>query len=57
LAILPSNFATKITDYFEPMGEVATTSVPEFYYCMKFLLIKPSASLKNGTIATFYDIL
>lgn len=47
MAIMPSDFHEKISKYFEK-NKSRKLAVPfeQFYYCMKFVLIKPP-SLKD----------
>lgn len=44
--VMPSDFNSKISDFFEHEEGIKETSIYEFYYCMKFILIQPSKSDK-----------
>ena len=56
MAIMPSDFHANISRYYEQSKD-SRVMVPyeQFYYCIKFVLIKPENSLNNEFIACFYD--
>ncbi len=56
LAIMPSEFHSKISKYFEKSKE-GKEGLPyeQFYYCMKFVLIRPENNEENRFIDCFYD--
>ena len=53
LFALPSSFNDIITDYLE--GSRAEVSICSFYYCMKFILIKP-AHTSTEPLNLYYNI-
>lgn len=41
--VMPADFNAKISNFFEREDGVKETTIYEFYYCMKFILIQPSS--------------
>lgn len=41
--VMPADFNAKISNFFEREDGVKETTIYEFYYCMKFVLIQPSS--------------
>ncbi len=39
--VMPADFNSKISNFFEHEEGVKETTIYEFYYCMKFILIQP----------------